>query len=266
MILDKFDLSGRTAIITGGGRGLGRGMAIAMAEAGVDVVLAARSVDQLEEAAARVRERGRRAIVAPCDVTDSAQVDAMADLAYREYGQIDILINNAGGGGAGTGKTLGELTNDDWRSGIDTNLSGVFYCSRAVVPRMAERGSGVVINIASTWGERGVRNSYMYNSAKGGVIQFTRVLAASYGGQGVRAVAILPGGIPIDDEAAERFYHGRFVPQGKLGKASDIGHLAVFLASDAAAYIQGATVACDGGAQAAGIAPVGTAPLWPKEA
>ena len=266
MILDKFDLTGRTAIVTGGGRGLGRAMALALAEAGADIVVAARTVDQLEEAAALVRERGRRALVSPCDVTESAQVNAMVERAYAEFGQIDILINNAGGGTGGAGKTLAELTDEDWRLSIDTNLTSVFYGSRAVAPRMAERGSGVIINIASGFGLRGGRNNFGYASAKGGVVQFTRSLALTYGERGVRCNAILPGAVPHTEASAEFFRHGRYIPLGRLGTSEDIALLAVFLASDAAAHIHGEVVISDGGALAAGIAPTGMAPLWPREA
>ncbi len=262
MILDKFDLSGRSAIVTGGGRGIGRAIALALAEAGADLLITARSLDQLEETAQLIAGRGRRAVVVRTDVTDSAQVNEMAARAFAEFGQVDILVNNAGGGSAGFGMELQDLPDDIWGGGIDNNLSSVFYCSRAIVPRMAERGSGVVINNASGYGLRGGRNNFIYAAAKGGVIQFTRSLCLTYAARGIRANALLPGAVPHNEAMAAGFHHGKFIPIGRPGTVEDMAMLAVFLASDASAHMNGEVVISDGGALAAGIAPTGMAPLW----
>lgn len=260
MILDKFDLTDRTAIVTGGGRGIGRAIAIALAEAGAHVLISARTVEQLEETAREIESRGRRAVVVATDVTDSAQVNAMAERAFAAFGEVDILVNNAGGGGFGG--ELHEIDDAAWHAGIDNNLASVFYCSRAVVPRMAERGRGVVINNASGFGLRGGRNNFMYASAKGGVIQFTRSLCLTYAARGVRANALLPGAIPHNEMMAGFFHHGRYMPIGRVGTVEDMAMLAVYLASDASAHLNGEVVISDGGALAAGIAPTGMAPVY----
>jgi len=130
MILDGLKLDDRVAIITGAGRGLGRAMALRFAQAGADILAASRTKEQLEETAALVRETGRKCVIASTDVTSSVQVNAMAELAVSEFGRIDILINNAGGGEEALGKRLDQITDDEWRKGIDTNLSSQFYCAR----------------------------------------------------------------------------------------------------------------------------------------
>jgi len=236
-ILDQFDLSGKTAIITGAGSNLGREMALAMAEAGADIVGAGRRPEPLDETGEMVRAKGRRFLARSTDVTDSSDVGALMEAAIAEFGRIDILVNNAGGGSAGRGKTLPEHTDEDWYSGIDANLSSAFFCSRAIIPHMVEQGGGRIINITSGWGFRGGRNRYMYPIAKAGMISLTKCLAMSY--------------------ARDR---GGMQPAGEFGVMEDLGPLSVFLASDASEYLSGETVLIDGGAIAAGVTPAGVVP------
>ncbi|MGB6551919.1 MAG: SDR family NAD(P)-dependent oxidoreductase, partial [Candidatus Binataceae bacterium] len=139
MILDALKLDGKVAIITGAGRGLGRAMALKFAEAGADIVAASRTQAQLDETAELVRKTGRKCLIVPTDVTDSAAVNAMAAAALKEMGKIDILINNAGGGDETAGKTIEEITDEQWRRGLDTNLTSQFYAARAVIPAMVKR-------------------------------------------------------------------------------------------------------------------------------
>lgn len=261
MIHDKFDLTGKTAIITGAGSGLGRAMALALAAAGCDIVGAARRREPLEESKALVEEHGRRFLVITADATDSAQVNAMVEQSIGEFGRIDILINNAGGGGAGRGKTLPELTDEDWHQGIDTNLTSAFYCSRAAVPHFLEHGGGRIINVTSGWGFRGGRGNFMYSISKGGVIQLTKALAMTYARDGVRCTCIAPGLFPYraDDEMREQA--GARQPIGRVGDAEEIGAAAVFLASDASDYMSGEIVLIDGGAIAGGVIPAGLVPV-----
>ncbi len=260
MILDKFNLSGRTAIITGAGTGLGRAMSLAMADAGCDIVGAARRREPLEETRAMVEAKGRRFLVVLTDATDSAQVKAMVATSLRECGRIHILINNAGGGGAGRGKALPELTDEDWREGMDINLTTAFFCSRAIIPHFLESGGGRIINVTSGWGMRGGRGNFMYSVAKGGVIQLTKALAMTYAQDNIRCTCIAPGSIPyrITPEQAEQ--RGGLQPIGRVGRPEDIGALALFLASDASDYMSGETVLCDGGAIAGGVTPAGIFP------
>jgi NAD(P)-dependent dehydrogenase (short-subunit alcohol dehydrogenase family) len=263
MALEKLGLSGQRAIITGGGTGLGRAMALALASAGADVAVSGRRPAPLQEVAGQVEARGRRSLALPADITDPAQVDAMVAAVMREWGGVDILINNAGIVREWTPKPLWETTNDEWRVGIDTNLSGAFYCSRAVSHQMAEQGKGCIINMASGFGLRGQRENYMYCAAKGGVINLTRSLAMSLSGYGIRVNCIAPGFFATIPEVQDYSYSGQFIPIGRVGDPDEIGGLAVYLSSDAAAYVTGEVFLADGGALAGGYAPTGSAPLLP---
>lgn len=263
MIMEKFDLTDRVAVVTGAGRGLGRAMSLALADAGAHIVCSARTREQIEETAALIKEKGRRTLVVPTDVTDSHQVNAMVDAAIAEFGRIDILLNNAGGGGAGAGKTLPELTDDEWRSGMDTNISSMFYCTRAVVPHMQKQGGGVVVSITSGFGLRGSRNNYMYASAKAAMINITRSLALTYSRDNIRFNCIAPGVFPLTERAMQTFRGGMYIPMGRPGQAWELGPLCVFLCSDAASYISGITIVLDGGGMAGGQFPTGFAPVIP---
>ena len=262
-MLESLSLDGRVVVITGGGTGLGRAMGRHLARAGADIVVAARRLAPIEEAADEFRSMGRRSLAIQTDVTDSAQVNALFDRVIAEFGGVDVLVNNAGGGGGG--KQIWEITDEEWRVGIDTNLTGAFYCSRAVMKHMVDRGSGRIVNISSGQGLRGQRGSFMYGTAKGGVIQLTRVLAATYGSAGVTSTCIVPGMIPVREQAGDDAPNPRlaFMPMGRAGTPEEMGPLAVFLASDASAYMNGEMFYCDGGAMAGGAATTGYAPVIP---
>ncbi len=260
-IRDQFDLSGQVAIVTGAGSGLGREMALALAEAGADVVGVGRRAEPIEETGEIIRAKGRRYLAASgTDVTDSAQVNEMVAQAVREFGTVSVLVNNAGLGGTGRGKTLPELTDEDWHSGMDSNVSSAFFCSRAVVPHMLDRGGGRIISVASGWAFRGGRNNFMYAIAKGGVVQLTKVLAMTYARDNIRANCIAPGLFPRTDDEEQLTELGARQPAGRTGFMPEIGPLAVFLASPASEYMSGETVLLDGGAIAAGLTPAGVTP------
>lgn len=268
MVLEKLSLEGKVAIVTGGGSGLGKAMCLAMARAGADVVAAARRVELIEETAAEVRELGRRALAIPTDVTDSRQVNQMVARTLSELGRIDILVNNAGLVRGELPRLIWDISDDDWRLGIDTNLSGAFYCSRAVAPHLVAQKSGKVINVASGWGLRGVRHNYMYCCAKGGVIQLTRVLALSLARDNVQVNAIAPGFFAtprLETPEVKEFFGDmvRFIPIGRGGSPHEIGPLAVLLASATSDYITGEVFIIDGGGLAGGYAPTGYAPVIP---
>lgn len=256
----RFDLSGRRVLITGGGTGLGQAMALAMADAGADIAVSGRRPEPLEETRGLVEGRGRRCFVSRTDVTDSAAVDRMVGETIETLGGVDVLINNAGGGGAGRGKTLPELTDEEWHSGIDTNLSSAFFCSRAIVPHFLQRGGGKIINITSGWGMRGGKNNFMYSIAKGGVIQLTKALAMTYARDNIRCTCIAPGLIPHYITPEMRAQRDPFQPIGRMGWTYEVGPLAVFLASGASDYMSGETVLIDGGAGAGGLLPAGVVP------
>lgn len=264
-VLDRLRLDGRVAIVTGAGRGLGRAMALALAEAGADIVASARTQSQIEETAELVRGKGRRCLPVTCDVTSSGPVNAMVQAALREFGKIDILVNNAGGGTPGFQNPLPEITDGIWRLGLDTNLTGAVYCSRAVIPHMLERGGGKVINVTSGFGLRAGRDNFIYTSAKAGLINFTRSITMTYA-PAIRANLIAPGLFPHDLPAMVEWWKGgKFVPMGRLGRDEEIGPACVLLASDLVPYMNGQIIALEGGGLAGGHAPTGFAPVVPLE-
>ncbi|MFL2646953.1 MAG: SDR family NAD(P)-dependent oxidoreductase [Dehalococcoidia bacterium] len=258
-VLDQFQLEGKVAIVTGSGSNLGREMALALATAGSNIVGVGRRTEPLEETAEMVREKGQEFLSLPTDVTDSSAVHTMVQSAISHFGQIDILINNAGGGGAGRGKTLPELTDEDWHSGMDVNLSSAFFCSRSIIEHMVDHRSGRIINVASGWGYRGGRNQFMYPIAKAGIISLTKCLAMTYARDGIRVSCIAPGAFP-HELGPETEVRGQMQAAGRFGFMNEMGPLAVFLASEASEYLSGETVLIDGGAIAAGVTPAGIAP------
>ena len=260
-ILDEFDLSGQAAIITGAGTGLGREMALSLADAGCDIVGVGRRPEPIESVGDEIRSRGRRYFGIPGgDVTNSTRVNEIVAEAIQEMGRITLIINNAGLGGTGRGKTLPELTDEDWHSGIESNLYSAFYCSRAIIPHYLDRGGGRVINVTSGWGYRGGRNNFMYPIAKGGVIQLTKALAMTYARDNIRASCIAPGLFPKTDDEAMLEQLGSRQPAGRIGFMPEMGPLAVFLASTASDYLSGETILMDGGSIAAGLTPAGIIP------
>ncbi len=249
MISAQLSLAGKTAIVTGSGRGLGRAIALAYAEAGADLVITARTLREIETTGKEIEQRGCRALVTPCDVTDTNSVQAMVAKTLETFGKIDILVNNAGGGRQ---KPVLEMTDEEWHWGIGVNLTSTFLCSRAAGRHMAARKEGKVINIASGWGYRGRRGSAAYCASKAGVINFTRVLAVEWGRYNIQVNSIAPGYFPLtapkdDREAQARAVRISRIPLGG-GVPEDIGPLAVFLASNGSNYITGQTFLLDGGA------------------
>ncbi len=266
-MLDRYSMDGKVTIITGGGTGLGRAMVRALARAGSDIVVASRRQGPIEETADEVRSMGRRALAVPTDVTQSDQVNGMVRRCLEEFGKVDVLINNAAQLGAPL-TPIWDMTDDEWRYGIDANLTSAFYCSRAVARSMVAQGSGKIINVASGYGMRGGRNMYTYTCGKGGMMQLTRTLALSLGRHGVTANTICPGFIPTRGAEALSGALPRNadrVPIGEYPTPPDIGPIAVFLASAASDYMNGEHMTIDSGGLAGGFAPTGYAPSIPLE-
>lgn len=261
--LASVSLDGVSAIVTGGGSGLGRAMAIALARAGADVAIAGRRPGPLEETADAIRDAGGRAVVAQTDVTDSKAVVTLVSRTIHDFGKVDVLLNNAGLVRGQGGTPIWEVTDDQWREGIDANLTGAFYCARAVAKHMVERGRGKIINVSSGYGLRGARDNYMYACAKGGIIQLTRSLAVSLGRYGVTANAIVPGLFPTEATTASgmELPSGEFIPVGRTGEPAELGPVAVWLASRASDYMTGEMFVVDGGGLAGGVAPTGHVPV-----
>ncbi|HXG20419.1 MAG TPA: SDR family oxidoreductase [Methylomirabilota bacterium] len=265
-VLEKLRLDGKVIIMTGAGRGLGRAMTLALADAGADIVVAARTQAQIDETATLVRAKGRRCLAVSTDVTNSAAVNAMVDAAITEFGRIDVLINNAGGASSGWNKPVEVITDEQWRGGIDLNVTSAFYCCRAVLPHMLRQGGGKIINVTSGVGVRAMRHNYMYATAKAGMINFTRAMAFNYADKNIRINLILPGIFPHDDPMMMQFWqNGKFIPVGRVGKDDELGPACVFLASDASDYMNGELIALEGGGFAGGQIPTGFAPVVPLE-
>lgn len=265
MVSAKQGLTGKVAVITGGGTGLGKAMALALAKEGADIVVAARRIELIEQTAGEVAALGRRSLAISTDVTDSRQVNRMVEQALSEMGGVDILINNAGIVRGTQRKPIWDITDDEWRLGMDTNLSSAFYCCRAIGTYLVEQKKGKVINVSSGYGLRGGRDNYMYACAKGAVIQLTRSLALTWARDNIQVNCIVPGFIDVrslqPDPRRDTLTTGDYIPVGRLGLPQDISSLAVFLASDASDYITGGMFAVDGGALAGGYATTGFAPV-----
>jgi NAD(P)-dependent dehydrogenase (short-subunit alcohol dehydrogenase family) len=260
MVADNLKLDGKLVILTGAGRGLGRAMATRLAGAGADIVAAARTVEQLEETADEVRKLGRKCLIVPTDVSRSEDVNAMVAAAVKEFAKVDVLINNAGAGEDSFGKTIDQITDDEWRRGIDVNLSSQFYGCRAVIPQMLKQKRGKIVNVASGYGLRGGKHNYMYACSKGAVLQLTRSMALTYADYNIQTNCIVPGIFPHNERLMAFFKGGKFIPMGRGGEDADVGPLAIFLSSEASNHINGALIKIDGGGLAGGITPTGVAP------
>ena len=244
-------LTNRVAIVTGAGRGIGRGIALAYAREGADLVLFSRSAPELEAVAAEAQAAGRRAIAVAGDVRAAADAQRAVERALAEFGRVDALVNAAG---IPMVAPSAELPLEDWQRAIDTNLTGTFLFCQAAGRAMIGQGRGAIVNISSLQAFQGFPQRAAYAASKGGITQLTQALAVEWAPLGVRVNAIAPGWIrtPLQDRLVAEGKLDRApiiarTPARRIGEVDDIAGPAVFLASDEAAFVVGATLVVDGG-------------------
>jgi len=270
----ELSLSGKVALVTGGARGIGRGIAIALAEAGADVAVADlhphpfrgeryyrlrerwSGIDEETSTSDEVRTRGRRSLAVELDVSDAARVSAGVAACEAELGHIDILVNNAGI--VNNIAPIETMKPEAWEHELRVNLTGAFHCVQAAVPAMANRGWGRVINIASVAARTPSLAQPAYAASKAGVVAFTQSVAQEFGPRGVTANAVMPGliGTPLVLSMPERLREEavKRTPIGRVGTPAEVGSLVAFLASPAAGFVTAAAIPCDGGLLGAPVA------------
>jgi 2-deoxy-D-gluconate 3-dehydrogenase len=245
------ELDGKVALVTGGSKGIGRAIALALADAGADVSLAARGPEDLEKAAREVEERGRRALAVPTDVTDADQCRVLVERTTSELGTLDVLVNNAGA--APFLSTFESARLEGWEKYFRITFTGAVYCTHAAAPVLLEKGTGSVINVASVAAYIASPGLTYYAAAKAALVNFTKTLAREWAPHGVRVNAIAPGFVETEMNAVARedpSFHESIrsqIPLGRWGTPEDVAGVARFLASDAVSWMTGSVIVIDGG-------------------
>jgi len=255
MLFDEFPLKGKVAIVTGAGRGIGKAISLALAEAGADIVATARTKEEIEATCSEVKALGRQSLAIPTDVTNADQVDRMAAETISHFKKIDILVNNAG---TAVFKALvspdgQKMTEEEWHKVMDTNLTSIFLCCRAVGPHMFKQKKGKVINISSISSQKAQNDDIPYNVSKAGVDMLTRCLALDWAPYNINVNAIGPGQFYTrlsaksheDPKLRERMV--ACIPLGRVGNVRELALLAVYLASPPSDFITGQVIFIDGG-------------------
>ena len=245
-----FDLTGRVALVTGAGRGLGRTLALGLAGAGATVAAVSRTASEVEAVAEEIGETGGQASAHTVDVRDVQDIARMVDEVVGRHERIDILVNNAG---AKVPQDVLDVTEDAWDAVLDTNLRGAFFVAQAVARGMVERGSGKIINVASTYAVVGAVGRATYAASKGGLLQLTRVMALEWASKGINVNAVGPTSIEtpmnrelFDDEAWRDKAVAR-IPAGRFCEPEDVVGPVIFLASEASVMVHGHLLLVDGG-------------------
>jgi len=250
-VVSQFDLAGQVAVVTGGTRGIGRAIALGLADAGADVVATARTESDVEAVASEIEDRGRKTVVQPVDVTDADEVAALVDRTVAELGDVDVVVNNAGfnpGHALGTPDRVDEAAFDDV---LDVNLRGAYSCARAAAEHLVD-GGGSVVNVASVGGVVGLPRQHPYVASKHGLVGITKSMALDWAPD-VRVNAIVPGYVAtelttdLQEDEDLRASIVRRTPLGRFADPEEVAGPAVFLASEAAGYVTGAVLSVDGG-------------------
>ena len=250
MSIKLFDLTGKVAIVTGASKGLGRAMAIGMADAGADIVLVSRTLKDLEVVAEEIRAKGRKALSVPADVSKSGDIEQMVKEAMDKFGKIDVLVNNTGISGD---KPVLKMEEEYWDYVMSVNLKAPFLCSKAVGAEMVKRKKGKIINISSITFTMAIPNMTSYCASKAGVVQFTKALALEWARHNIQVNAICPGYFrtPMNEEffssEAGKKIIEQTLPLKRLGEPEELVGSVIFFASDASNFITGAVLVVDGG-------------------
>ena len=250
-------LAGKVAIVTGGGSGIGQGIALELAREGARVAPVGQTRSKLEATAWQIEKDGGQARAVVCDVSDVAQVKRMIREVVEHFGALHVLVNNAAlNRTQAVPERVAELPEDWWQANLDVNLSGAFHCCKYALPELLASGGGSIINVSSTNGISAAENQAAYIAAKHGMVGLTKSMALDYAARGVRVNALCPGAFDTERlELHAKLYHATDwkqriaagIPLGRMGEPRDMGRAAVFLASDDAAYITGAVIPVDGG-------------------
>jgi len=241
------ELKGKIALVTGAAQGIGRAIALLLAQKGADIVISDINLEKAEEMAKEIEALGRKAMAIKVDVANTNDVERMVEAILERFGQIDILVNNAG---IARDKLILRMTEEDWDSVLNVNLRGTFNCTKAVIKHMSKQRKGKIVNIASVVGEMGNVGQANYSASKAGVIGFTKTIAREFAQRGINVNAIAPGYIetPMTEVLTEKVKEElrRMIPMERLGRPEDVAQAVLFLVSEATSYITGQVLNVNG--------------------